>query len=403
VSEAAASAGDAAHPLKQLQLRAMVASLVESLGVGAIIGAVTMLPVTVGLVTPLRYWYQETFTPYVPREDALTGLATERLLSVSEYYVNMRKQGYNEFWSDRMLQAAWRTPAYAELQQMVWRQKITTGTLEGALRLQGIREDFIAGYVDLVSRIPGPGDLITMMVREVIARADFDKFMPMQGYYPPWPEYFYEMHWILLPLGEVRRARHRGHIDDEELAKFLVLHDYKPEPRPGIKTSDRDLAAKLIWDLPGRIDTRWLFRWGLIPVERIEELLVKDGMDPEWAPLVAEAYAKQQVATEINRLRDNVKADLKDGYTDEETARADLAELGYPPAFVEFHVQDALRDRERAHKKELLDHYHYCFQSDIPTVPAFEEAVREILVVEEAAGLFIERAYVKKLGKKKAA
>jgi len=187
VSEAAAAAGDATHPIKQLQLRSMVASLVDSLGVGAMITAVTMMPVTVGLVAPLRYWYQETFTPYIPREDTLTRLATERLLTVPEYYANMRKQGYSEFWADRMLQAAWRVPGYGELREMLWREKIGMDTLTGALRLMGVREDFIPGYEELVRRIPGPGDLITMVVREVITPEDFYRLMPMQGFYAPWP------------------------------------------------------------------------------------------------------------------------------------------------------------------------------------------------------------------------
>jgi len=75
----------------------------------------------------------------------------------------------------------------------------------------------------------------------------------------------------------VKKARHRGDIDDGELDKFLVLHDYKPTPRVGIKTSDADLAAGLIWDLPGRIDARWMYRWGEIDAAGLRDLLVKDG------------------------------------------------------------------------------------------------------------------------------
>jgi len=241
-----------------------------------------------------------------------------------------------------------------------------------------------------------------MVVREVITPADSRKYMPMQGFYPPWPDYYWEMHWILLPLGEVRRARHRGLINDAELAKFLVLHDYKPEPRPGIRTSDRDLAAKLVWDLPGRIETRWMFRWGRTDRDGLKDLLIKGGLDPGYADDVADAVAMNQFLREIRAQETNIKADLRDGFITEEVARADLEELGYPPEFVEYHIADALRDRERRHKKELLDWYRDCWLKDIPTEPPFEDAVREILVVAEVADLFIQRAYVRKFGRLKA-
>ena len=402
-AEAAAAAGDQAHPVKHLQLRTMVASLTDSLGLGAMIAAITTLPVTVGMVAPLRYWYQETFTPYIPMQGDLTRLTTERLLTIPEFYANMRKQGLNEFWSDRMLQAAYRVPGYGELQQMLWREKISMSTLEGALRLTGIREDFIAGYVELTKRIPGPGDLITMVVREVITPGDFYRFMPMQGFVREWALRYWEMHWILLPLGEVRRARHLGLINDDELGKYLVLHDYKPEARPGIRTSDQDLAAKLVWNLPGRIEARWMFRWGIRDRDGLKDLLIKGGLDPAYADEVTDAVATNQFLREIRMQETNIKTDLRDGYIFEETARANLLALGYPTAFVEYHVQDALKDRERTHKKGLLSYYRDCFLKDIPSEPPFEAAVRGILVVEAAADLYIERTYVQKIGKQKAA
>jgi len=402
-AQGACVAVEMAHPIKNPGLRDMMSDLLYSFQMPAMIGPMLAAPIWSGVITPLRYRFNQMYLPSIPEASHLARFRAKGLMDGAAYLENMTFQGYGAEFAAMYQQDAAGIPVVMELNRMVWRQKVSVEAFRGALRVTGIREDFIPGYEELIKQIPGPGDLITMMVREVITLEDFYRYMPMQGYYDPWPRFFYEMHWILLPLGEVRRARHRGFIDDDELKVFLKLHDYKPEPRPGVKTSDRDLAAKLIWDLPGRIDTRWLFRHGLVPVETIEELLVKDGMDPEWAPLVAEAYAKQQVATEINKLRDNIKADLSGGFTDEETARADLAELGYPPEFVEYHIADALKDRERSHKKELLTHYQDCYLKDIPTKPPFEEAVREILVVEEAAGLFIERAYVKKLGKKKAA
>ena len=397
----AAAAADAIHPMKSIQLRVLVSEFLRLTGVATVAAAPFTIMMEAGLFRGLRYSYNELFTPLIPSEGEVVDMATRRILTVTGYHGAMRKQGLSTTWADRRLQASWRIPGVAELNQMLWREKLTSGALEGALRSQGIREDFIPGYVDLTKRIPGPGDLITMVVREVITPRDFARYMPMQGFYPPWPDWYWEMHWILLPLGEVRRARHRGFIDDDELGKYLVLHDYKPEPRPGIGTSDQDLAAKLIWDLPGRIEARWMFRWGVTDRDGLKDLLIKGGLDPDYADTVTDAVAMNQFLREIRAQETNIKADLRDGLIDEATARADLVEIGYPEAFVEYHVKDAVADRERSHKKELLTYFKDCFLKDIPTEPAFEDAVREILVVSEAADLFIERTYVSKMGKKK--
>jgi len=116
---------------------------------------------------------------------------------------------------------------------------------------------------------------------------------------------------------------------------------------------------------------------------------------------VADAVAMNQFLREIRAQETNIKADLRDGFITEATARADLAELGYPPAFIDYHIADALRDRERQHKKQLLAFYRDSFLKDIPTEPPFEKAVHEILVVPEAADLFIDRTYIRKLGRKR--
>jgi len=109
-----------------------------------------------------------------------------------------------------------------------------------------------------------------------------------------------------------------------------------------------------------------------------------------------------QFLREIRAQETNIKADLRDGFITEAVARADLTELGYPPAFVEYHIADALRDRERRHKKRQLDYLLDCWLKDIPTEPPFEEAVRLILVVPEVADQFIREAVLRKYGRLKA-
>ncbi|MBW2559550.1 MAG: hypothetical protein JRE40_01720 [Deltaproteobacteria bacterium] len=397
----AAVAGELVHPLKELGLGRVSAIMYDLGGFRTIVNEIMSTFMYVGTVLPLRYALYELYTPLIPREEELLRFTERGVLDEPEFKYAMKKAGFSGYWADLFWRTHWRYPREDTLIEMLRREAITQDKFIDQLAYAGYPADIQAAYAELVRRIPDPRDLITMVVREVISPEDFYRYMPLVGYYDPWPQYYWEMHWILLPLGEVKRARHRGFIDDDELGKFLVLHDYKPEPRPGIRTSDRDLARLLVWDLPGRIDTRWLFRWGLINVAQIEELLVKDGMDPAWAPLVAEAYAKQQLATEINRLRDNIKADLRDGWTSEEEARSDLAELGYPPGLIDYHIADALRDRERQHKKRLLDLWEDGYIKDLLTDEELLNRAKDLIVDEDALHLFLDEAWIKKYRKPK--
>jgi len=269
-------------------------------------------------------------------------------------------------------------------------------TRDEASILIGVRQQYLARTTPM---IPSTRDLISMVVHEVISPEDFKALMPLHGFSSTWADRYWEDHWRLLPLGEVKDARHRGIIDGKELDTYLVLHDYKPEPRPGIHISDRDIAAQLAWDLPGRIDTRWMYRWGEIAVDDIEGLLVQSGLHPDWAPKVASAYAKQQLAVEINRLRDNAKKDFVEGLMDEAALRAALTELGYPPDWVEFHVADAASDRERENKEEWLSFLDELFLAGEIDPETYQAELAKHIVDPKALELRYARKYYKRFKK----
>jgi len=70
---------------------------------------------------------------------------------------------------------------------------------------------------------------------------------------------------------------------------------------------------------------------------------------------------------------------------------------------VEYHVQDALHDRERQHKRRLLDYYEDAYLKDLITEDELAARVREILLDPEARDLFMKRAYIRKYRKPKEA
>ena len=142
-----------------------------------------------------------------------------------------------------------------------------------------------------------------------------------------------------------------------------------------------------------------MFRWGLTDVAGLRDLLVKDGLDPEYADDVAVATARNQWLTEINRLRDNAKSDFVKGYLLEEQLRADLEALGYPDIWVEYHVLDAVADRERAMKDDAVAVISDAYMKDELTEDELVKGLGDYIVSPDRVAMELDRLYLKKYKK----
>ena len=307
-----------------------------------------------GISRLARYAVWKEYRPWLPRWEDAIKMYFHQLINEEELYEILAYQGWNNVWFRRLISIQRQYPSFSELREMVWRGKITVDDLEYALKTRGIPVDYIEGYKEMLKRIPGPSDLVRFVVREVITPDDFVEWMKKQGYDRFWSDAYWDAHWQLPDLTRLRKAYLRGVISDKEYSKYVVWHDYSPKPRPGISKSDLEILKETEWDLPGKIDVRWLYRWGYITVDDIKDLLVKDNLHPEWAEKVALAYARQQLSTYISRLETNARYDYTKGYIDRSTLIANLKMLGYGDDFVDFLVSDAEDDRLRKWKDDFL-------------------------------------------------
>ncbi|MBW2559505.1 MAG: hypothetical protein JRE40_01485 [Deltaproteobacteria bacterium] len=350
--KALAAAADAAHPTKDIGFKDIATSMIAGTGAAMAMSSIIRMPVDVGLLTPLRHAYNETFKPAIPHIE--------------------------------------------EAQRMFWRGVITEEQFMSVVYKSGFGDPWAKGFLELTKVIPGVRDLITFVVREVITPEDFYSWSAKQGLSEYWAKAYWDSHWVLPSFGDLREAFWRGIITESEYRKYVVWHDYSPSPRPGISKSDQDIMAELSYELPGRIDSRWMFRWGEVDFDTLKELFEKQGLHPDWVERVARATAKNQWLTEINRLRDNAKRKFVDGLIDEETLRADLEALGYPPTWVDYHVQDAIQDREAEHTKALIDIYLDSYYKDLITYEVLEDNLRSVIVDPVTLSLTLEKAYIRK-------
>ena len=272
--------------------------------------------------------------------------------------------------------------------------------LEHAIKFSGVaflQAAFFTTYFDIACskpvrqelnalftpEIPGSGDLIRFMVREVITPEEFPLAMSLQGFSKYWSDAYWEAHWMLPPTERTRTAFLRKQIPEAEYRKFLVWYDFKPDPRPGISLSDVDLMLKTQYSWPGRIDTRWLIEWGIIDEAAGLELIKAGGMDPTWAPKVLEAYMLNQLREELGKVRTVYERRLREGFMSKEAFAKALHGIHYAVHVINALVRWADEELDLAEKIELAKEYETLAKEEIWTTTEYGEALRKLGMTEK--------------------
>jgi len=382
-TEGAAEAADAVHPTKRLGISRIVRSLARYLGLATIASMPITIMLETGLFRPLRYYYNQTFAPWIPDARELINAAVRRVMPEEEYITYMRWHGLAEQWSMMLLNKAYHVPSFSEAREMLWRGVIPEAKFEECLRYAGIREDFVVPYKGLIERIPGPGDLIRFVVREVIPPAKFTELMKKQGFIEEVAKWFWDAHWVLPPPERTWDAFLRDVITEDAYRRFLIWYDYSPEPRPGIGISDVDIMLATQYDLPGRIDIRWMYEWGHIDKATFRKLVAMRGIDPDWIDKVTDAETSNVMREEIMGLIREAIYDRRDGVVTNPTFRERLRALRLPDVRIDYYLSRAISMYERKVRERQLRIYEEQFKRGILTEHEYRARLSEIFAYPE--------------------
>jgi len=246
--------------------------------------------------------------------------------------------------------------------------------------------------------IPPADDLIRFVVREVVPPETFYEYMPLVGFSDEIARWYWEAHWILPPPTLLYDAYHRGVISRAELDKYIVLHDYKPEPRPGIAKSDQEIMRSVIKTLIPRVDLRYGWELGMLSDEDLVKRYETLGYEED-SEMMAKIQMARAMAEEISGVKSEWISDYVDGLRDEATLRANLDAVGIVGIRQDYYVAKASLARNRKTSRKRLEIYRDAFLKDLISEDELETRAREILVVPEAIDTFLDEAYIDKYKK----
>ena len=273
----------------------------------------------------------------------------------------------------------------------------TLGTLLGVALITPLRYQYNKLFTPL---IPPIMDLIRFVVREVIKPDVFYDLAGYHGYSRERAEWYWEAHWVMPSFGNIVDAFHRGVISEAERDTYFILHDYKPEPRPGIRTSDQRIMASVVKTLIPRVDLRYAWELGQKTDEELVDAYRTLGYEDD-SELMAAIQMARALVEEVHKVRDQWLTDFLKGHILEGTLRANLAVIGIGPARIDYYVIYAKKRREREHNERLLDIYDDAYFKDLKTYEELRVDAEPIIVDTDALELFLTEAYIRKYKKPK--
>jgi len=324
-----------------------------------------------GLMAPLSKLlnYQIDNWVHSARADPATAIATawRQHYSINRVFEHTRDLG----WTDEFVRDIQETlrPRADEMSLItLWlRDQLDEYDLDMELGNRGYEKEGIAQLKKLARLLPGPGDLISMAVREAFDPAIIDKYgyaenfppefaewMQKQGDKDNWAMKYWVAHWRMPGLDQALTSLYR--LDDfgmTELDEYLRVADIAPAWRDYIKrTAYRTLT---------RVDIRRMYGAGVLGVEDVKRKYLDFGYDDEDAEAMTAFTVKFEGASEREASRADILSGLTLGMLSGTEALEWLQEIGYPEELAVYYVTREITkiERKKADKQATYLHNLY--------------------------------------------
>jgi len=111
------------------------------------------------------------------------------------------------------------------------------------------------------------------------------------------------------------------------LRHYAKWHDYAPFSWLNEFTADNLIMLDLMADIPMRIDTRWMYKWGIVPDYEVLRIVTARGMHPKWVKNITIAECMNALAEERTYARTGIISTFKEGFMSLENLNKTLSHL----------------------------------------------------------------------------
>ena len=361
-----------------------IMDLLNASGLPDAVKASITVPFEASVLAPARYHYNQVFRPVQPAVRDLPSMLARKQLTAEEYLNQFGYQGLDDRWASALWNTFLRLPEFRELQIMRWRGLIDDVGFKDVMLRLGWHPEVVDEMLNVAWQIPGPGDLIRFVVREVIEPSEFIGQMEKQGFGPGWAGAYWTAHFRLPGPRDLIEAYHRGFISEAELRKYIFWHDYAPDPRPDIRVSDIDIYKALTKTLIPRVDLRRAWRLGKLTDEELVDRYGWLGYEDD-SELMAGIQKAIALAPQTAGLVKMYVAAFRKGVRTEAEVRARLKELNVPGPAVDMLISTETLRREigileRGEEHRILGTSHIiaAYKKDLFTW----EISRELLITQ---------------------
>lgn len=329
----------------------------DAIGIGGFAGSMGMSAAS-GMMAPLMRLlnYSMDYRMATARPDPSVAWAMKwRGVEHADWRDGLKQLG----WDDAMIDG-WGVllrprPSVADLVRFGYLTDKGTQLTEDEMRKRGFLDEDIAKTLQIFKMVPGPGDLISMAVREAFDErvaqmwgydqdfpAEFATWMKRQGDQDDWARKYWRAHWTMPGLTTALEAFHRlDDFDIEKLNTFLRVSDVAP--------AWRDIITKIAYNPLTRVDVRRMYGMGVLDRQAVVRSYLDLGYSPENAELLTQFTIKYEANSEKELTKADVIGGFSDGMLSRDEAIGYLNSLGYPDNTAQF-----LISREEAKRARVL-------------------------------------------------
>ena len=285
-----------------------------------------------------QYWKSYARATLPDQRDLLT-MYHKGLIGFGQLMENMALHGFHGEWTKVMINNTLKFPSTGVLENMVRRKVITLDEYKHKVEDLGYNPDSIEDMSKIIEPMHSTSSLIDFVVKEVITPESFYEYMSKQGWSIEEAKKYWEAHWRLVSLDDLREMRNRAYITDESYKNELIKHDYRPEWA--------DQLIKLSYRRPTLAQLRQIVEYTEFTDEEIEKVISDLGFEESWIPLMRKYLVSRRISLERTRLLTELENQYTEGFTTVEEFKTELVTLGFSPDVIDMRLKKATLRNER--------------------------------------------------------